>query len=244
MQKPGQRPIKGAQKFPAKTAPAAKKPEPQETEVVPSPAVPPPPKSRRLVPTLSPLPTSPIEVVNNVICRDIVEEPANDDLDKEIPPDPTIGLLESVVTGVIDGSSLEAVKDEVTRLLGCPREKSDVIGALLRTHDYYRVAQWVRVRHDNERRIFKASQRGDLTTAESLAFLRLACAEISTITASTKAETHPDSGSMVDKLDNAQAERDKLAAEKYKGTTPHGREIVRKKLEAEKKKLLAERSTR
>lgn len=177
------------------------------------------------------MPTTAIEVVNNALCRDIIETEVDE---PEVVADPTLSVLDSLVGGIVNGTDIEHIKGEVQRMLSSQREKSEIVGSMMRTHDYWRVAQWLRVRHDNERRIFKASRRGDLTTSEALAFMRIASAEIQTFKAD-KSDIQPDSGALLDRMDSTEAKREKSVAENFKGTTPHGREIIRKRLEAEKK---------
>lgn len=206
-----------------------------ETTVVPPPQVPPPPRANRLVPTVVPIPGNAAETVNNVMCREITSPDSSID-DSDLTEDPTLLVMDNLVSGIVNGTDIEAVKGELTRLLASPREKAEVISAMLRTHDFWRVRHWMRVRHDNELRLFKASRRGDLTTAEAIAFLRIANAEIETFRAEGKTEIQPDSGALLDKMDNSESKRQQAAAESFAGTTPHGREIVRRRLAAEKKK--------
>ncbi len=220
-------------------APAAKGPVVEAT-VVPPPQVPPPPRSGRIIPTIIPMPGAASEVVNNVICRDLIEA---DLVETEMVPDPTLSVLDSLVSGIVNGTDIEHIKTEIQRMLSSQREKAEIVNAMMRTHDYWRVAQWLRVRNENERRIFSASRRGDLTSAEALAFLRVANAEIEAFKAD-KTELQPDSGALLDRMDNTEAKREKSVAENFKGTTPHGREIVRKRLEAEKKRAAAEAAAR
>lgn len=219
---------------PAAVPPPAKpKTPPADKPKAPPPAVPPPPRRRNgLIAVPVDLPTTPAEVVNNVICRDIAN-PANA---PDVVPDPTINIIDTLTAGIVNGSDISDVRDQVQRILSSQREKLEVIAAAMRTHDYWRLNHWLQVRHTAEQHIFQASKRGDLTSTEHLAFMRLAAAEINAITASNRDTQGVDAAALVEKLDSHNtAARDRNAAESMRGTTPHGREIIRKRLYAAKK---------
>lgn len=201
------------------------------------PQVPPPPRSQRdLVPVQVPVPRNEVEVINNVLCRDVTEREPN----PEVGADGTIDILGALVNGIVNGTDLSAVKADVERVLSHQRDKAEVIASVLQNHEFWRVYQWAKVRAENERRLFTASQRGDLTTSESLAFMRVANTEISGFMDRLlhATSTVPDV-SAVEKVDSGTRDAEKALTDQFKGTTPHGREIVRKRLYAEKKRTAA-----
>lgn len=244
-------PVHLAKPPPAAPAPAPKPALAAEPEVKPQPPsppppspptprgpqVPPPPRSQRdLVPVQVPVPRNEAEVVNNVLCRDVTEKEPTPD----VGADGTIDILGALVNGIVNGTDLSAVKTDVERVLSHQRDKAEVIASVLQNHEFWRVYQWAKVRAENERRIFIASQRGDLTTTESLAFMRVANTEISGFMDRLlhATSTVPDV-SAVEKVDSGARNAEKALTDQFKGTTPHGREIVRKRLYAEKKRAAA-----
>lgn len=185
------------------------------------------------MPVIAELASSTLEIVNNTVCRELMDPQS-----AEIPVDPTLGVLDTLVGGVIHGTDISEAKEEVQRILASQREKSDIVVAMLRNHNYWRVNEWIKVRAENEARIFKASKRGDLTTPESLAFMRLANAEIEQFLASTKTpQQTPDAETLVEKVGVTSVNRDRSLAAAYSETTPHGREIIRKRLISAKKSM-------
>lgn len=230
----------------SKPAPA-KKPAPSQAPPKPSPKPPPkeaskPPDSkplRRRLPPLSPTPVefprNEAEAMNNVLCRDVVHPETQDD----VPADPTVEVLSQLVSGIVNGTDLNPVKDTVQRILSHQRDKAELIASVLQNHEFHRVAEWTRVRAENERRLYKASLRGDLTTAESIAFMRTANQEINAfvdrVTLLSKNNQQALDTGVVEKVDTANIQEDPSALEHFKGTTPHGREIIRRRLFALKK---------
>jgi hypothetical protein len=188
-----------------------------------------------LVPVLVDVPRNETEAINNVLCRDVVRPDDPDD----VPEDPTVPVLEQLVRGIVNGTDLTPVKDTVQRMLAHQRDKAEVIASVLQNHEFHRVAEWTKVRSENERRLFRASKRGDLTTTESIAFMRTANQEINDfmarVMALAKSNQQALDPQVVERMDTANIQEDTATLDHFKGTTPHGREIIRRRLYALKK---------
>lgn len=183
------------------------------------------------------------QVVGNVISREIIEP----QVQHVIPEDPTIAVLDKLVRGILDGTDLSDVKPEVTRILSSQKDKARIVQALVANHDFHRINLLLRVRARQEGLLYAANQRGDLSVHESMALFRLADTALAQVTRSIGATD--DSGSngpsvvdsaatTLDKVDATRHARDNRNESKFTGTTPHGREIVRRRLYALKQALI------
>ena len=188
------------------------------------------------------LPITDTDLVNNVICRELVQPSA----DGIIRPDPTVKVIDQLVYGIIHGTDLTPIKAEVSRILSSQKDKARIVAALVKNHDFHRVNLLLQVRAIQEQRLHAASQRGDLTVSESLAFLKLAEAALAQTMKSIE-EAPGNSGEnsgvdatgvALDKVDAHRNVRDKEAEQTYAGTTPHGREIIRRRLHAMKQDIV------
>lgn len=144
---------------------------------------------------------------------------------------------------MLNGTDLTPIRDDVTRILSSHEDKARIVAALVQNHDYHRINLLLQMRAEQEKRLWRASRRGDLSTPESLAFFRMATGEINRITETlrdNKATINITDGSaMVDKVDTTRRDTDKQLIEAYSTTTPHGREIIRKRLYDMKKAVMA-----
>lgn len=188
-------------------------------------------EKRRIAVPQPVMPMNPDDVLNNVLCREIVDP--QDTADK--PSDPNIAILDEIANGLAHGTSVNHVKDDIIRIASHQAEKTEVVKTVLRAIDLTRVNRFVQVRNTAEEALSRAVNRGDLKSTEYLAFLRYSQAELEKI----KEELSDQSGSMnsfdtqavIEKVDHARQKIDQQQAEeRLKGTTPQGREIVRKHL--------------
>ena len=193
-------------------------PPPQPQPAAPPPLPPPPPQAqlpegeaapkRKRRPIAEPdpvmIPATTDDVLNNVLCREIVNPQSGDE---EAPADPNIAVLDEIANGLAHGTSVNHVKDDIIRIASHQAEKTQVVKTVLQAIDLTRVNRFVQVRHTAEVALERAVKRGDLKSTEYVAFLRYS-----------------------QKVD-AQAE------ERFAGTTPQGREIIRKQLYVVEKAL-------
>lgn len=174
------------------------------------------------------------DTINNFICDELAKPDS-----QKLPDDPTLDILDRLVDCIVTGADVSEIKEEVTRLVSHPREKAEIIAAVLRNHEYRRFNQWLRVRAQSEELIFRSMRRGELSTAEALAFMRAANAEINQFTATLakQEDKTSDPTSLLEKVDVGKAAREAESADAYKGTTPHGREIIRRRVFALRRQL-------
>lgn len=180
------------------------------------------------------MPVSDEACVANVVSRHIVHpQPRH-----RLPVDPTLAVLDQLVHGILQGTDLSPLKPEVTRILSSQNDKARIVEALVRNHDLHRVNLLVQVRAKQEALLHEASQRGDLTVPESLALLRMADSALTQVAKTLTAEKAGTGGSgggesaasTLEKVDATRAQRDERRVSRFAGTTPHGREIIRRRL--------------
>ncbi len=181
------------------------------------------------VPLLS---DSPEALINNVLCREI-QDPTTGFT--EPAPDPNITVLDEISRGISQGTDINHVKDDAMRIAAHQTEKASMVRALMRGVDINRLNRFVRVRDKAEHELSKAAMRGDLKSHEYLAFLRMSALEIKEIMVNLSSEemhksAGSDSAGMLAKMDHTQQAQESASARQYKGTTPQGREIIRKQI--------------
>ena len=194
------------------------------------------------LPVLLELPVTEADFINNAICRELVQPSA----DGIVRPDPTVKVMDQLVHGIIHGTDLTPIKAEVTRILSSQRDKARIITALVKNHDFHRVNLFLQVRALQEQRLHAASQRGDLTVSESLAFLRIAEVALAQTMKNLESGGSDSTGGggvdaagvALDKVDATRGARDTASDKAFAGTTPHGREIVRRRLHAMKQNII------
>lgn len=174
----------------------------------------------------------PEAVINNVLCREI-QDPTQGFA--ESPPDPNITVLDEISRGISQGTDINHVKEDAMRIAAHQTEKASMVRALMRGVDINRLNRFVRVRDKAEQELSKAAMRGDLKSTEYLAFLRMSALEIKEIMVNLSSdELHKSAGSdsagMLAKMDHTQQAQETASAREYKGTTPQGREIIRKQI--------------
>jgi hypothetical protein len=230
-------------------AQAAPAPEP----AAPPPLPPPPPQpqlaegaaapKRKRRPIAEPdpvmIPATPDDVINNVLCREIVNP---QDGGEDAPPaDPNIAVLDEITNGLAHGTSVNHVKDDIIRIASHQAEKTQVIKTVLQAIDLTRVNRFVQVRHVAEVELERAVKRGDLKSTEYLAFLRYSQDELDKIKKNLADQSNHmnsfDTQSVIEKVDHARQKVDAQAEERFVGTTPQGREIIRKQLYVVQKAL-------
>lgn len=183
------------------------------------------------------MPMNPDDVINNVICREIVDPTDGEDE----PSDPNIAILDEIANGLAHGTSVNHVKDDIVRIASHQSEKTEVVKTILRAIDLSRANTFVQVRHTAERALARAVKRGDLKSTEWLAFLRYSQAELEKIKEDLSSDANHmnsfDTQAVIEKVDHARQKVDAQNEDRFKGTTPQGREIIRKQLYSVQKAL-------
>jgi hypothetical protein len=175
---------------------------------------------------------SPEAVINNALCREIVDPSPNS---PQHSPDPNLTVLDEIAKGISQGTDINHVRDDAMRIASHQPEKVNIVKALMRGVDINRLNRFAQVRDRAEHELAKAAMRGDLKSTEYLAFLRHSQTEIKEILGRLDVEEimrngGGDSEGMLNKMDHAKQAQEAVSDEQYTGTTPQGREIIRKQM--------------
>lgn len=168
-------------------------------------------------------------VVTRQLHRDIEEGASFSDV-TQVNDDPILTVLDRLITSFKHGSSTAGVREDVEKLLNARDERSELINSLMIAHDMDRLPDYLKVRRYIEKYLIRTALAGELSPAEALAFLKIAQGEIDTISSSVKSGTAPGKAvdELITKADFVSKASEKELAEKFKNTSPQGREILRK----------------
>ncbi len=228
--------------------PPAKKPEPEYDEVpvaessplveekpaAKSAPVKAPARSRRPVAIPTPvMPGSDDDILNNLLCREIV-----DPSDYQEPADPSLPVLNRIARALVSGENITQDTEAVRGLTAYILEKRELYDAIsVGIHDLHEKNEWQQIKAVIVRELRKMARRGDLKSYEYLALLKLSVGQLKDIDERQNNMRPVDALSLLHKLDtNRQVEELKIES-KYRGTTPQGREIIRKQVFLFRKKL-------
>ena len=172
-----------------------------------------------------------IELTNRI--RDEERVPTDEELRNEARAemgDPITDVLQGVVDGIMSGESLAQHSEKIQRYILNQQDRSELISNLLRTKDYRRLVEFVRVRDNLEGKMLEAATRGDLNISEQMALFSIINSEASKLENKVEAGASniSDIMALMTKVDYSLQENDSKLKEKMKGTSASGREIVRR----------------
>lgn len=146
------------------------------------------------------------------------------------PVDPILDAIEKVISGFKNGESLEPIRDKVRRLITAQESRAELIQSMMVMHDLDRLPKFLAARSRIETFLTECAQRGDLSPAEGMAFLKLIQDEIKDIGANVRSKSTSvrDVEDLVDKADFVAQLSDEQLAKKFEKTSTLGREIIRK----------------
>jgi hypothetical protein len=197
-------------------------------------AKPQPKRSRRPVAVPTPvMPGSEDDILNNVLCREIA-----DPTDYQEPEDPSLPVLNRIARALVSGENITQDTEAVRGLTAYILEKRELYDAIsVGIHDLHEKNEWQQIKAVIVRELRKMARRGDLKSYEYLALLKLSVTQLKDIDERQTNMRPVDALSLLHKLDtNRQVEELKVEA-KYRGTTPQGREIIRKQVFLFQKKI-------
>ena len=201
---------------------------PVPTKVAPpAPATPKKPFAKKdEVPSVDPL--------HRIIAREAALEPVDSSQSR------TLSTISRVIDSFVHGGDLNGIKDEVVRLLMSPQEKATVMLGLLQNADMDRLKLFLFIRERTEKLLERAMKRGDLTCAEAIALRGVAAGEIASIRANLEAEqTAQDTTTLMEKVDYRTQQVERRVEHTIRGTSPQGREIIRRRIYALQKQMAA-----
>lgn len=185
-------------------------------------------------------PVSPTAILNNLVCRETLDPTGEPE-----PISETVTGLEQTVSAISRGTDITPFKDKIERITANRAEKSDVIRSYMNQIDHETIAD-LAIMEANARRVIKsASRRGDVTVSESLVVWRMANDQMSALRKGLTDDSKPiDASAVISKIDYHRQQHEIDAMKRWEGTTPQGRELIRKKLWRLQRTLLEEQKAK
>jgi hypothetical protein len=143
---------------------------------------------------------------------------------------PALVALRNVVTAINTGTSLDTHQTAIASLIHAQDKRAELVDTLLLTNDYERAVNFAEARAHLEKTLLAAVYREDLTPSERLLLLDRVTAQEQQARNRIKggAFNNKDLVSLLEKVDFATQDAEGVLAAKFAGTTPAGREIIRK----------------
>jgi len=186
----------------------------------PSPA----PETQKFAKAEMMLPTSSSAVVNNFIARKMGEGPSAE------PVSNTVKVLTRLSNAVSTGADISDIKTDIVRIISNQPEKADMFQGVLNCVDQERTSDMVEIRATVEKQLKRAVQSGGATTPECLAIWEIANSVIEKNQAKSAKMNKPVDSASLQKVDASRIETEHMIQQKWEGTTPQGRQIIRMKL--------------
>lgn len=178
------------------------------------------------------MPTSEDAVLNNLLCRELA-----DPTDYQEPPDPSLVVMDRVARAMLGGEDINRDSPAVQKLVAYLLEKSELYTALQVAHNLHELNEWTQTNAIAQKELRKLARRGDLKSYEYLALLRLGEGRAKMLKEELS-NVHPvDATTLIHRLDSGKQLSELKIEQKYRGTTPQGREIIRKQIFLFKQKL-------
>lgn len=182
-------------------------------------------------------PTSPTAILNNLLCRTQMDPEAGP-LD---PLSPTVTGLQSTVRAMAMGQDIAPYKDHIQQIAANQPEKGDVVRAYVNQANHELIADLIEMRANTVRHIKRASRQNKVTVGEALVVWRMCNDQLPDLTKSlSENDRAVDTVTVVEKIDYQRQQVERSVQKKWEGTTPQGREIIRKKLWELKRQLQLE----
>jgi len=172
------------------------------------------------------MPSSNTAVIANLLSRKR-DEPGS-------PVEPisdTVRMVARLSNAISKGQDIAPVKTDMVRIISNQPEKSDLFQALMNFVDQERLADMIVTRARVEKEIKRDVESGALTYSECMAVWQFTNSIIETIqNKAAKLNKPVDSTAVFEKVDVNRLQSDQINREKWEGTTPQGRQIIRMKL--------------
>ncbi|MHC4332497.1 MAG: hypothetical protein ACYSUV_01955 [Planctomycetota bacterium] len=142
--------------------------------------------------------------------------------------------IAEVVSHIQGGTSLKEMQDNLSQVLGEQQSKATLLQATMFNHQMERVALHWDMRWQLERDLWQDLREQKMNVAEKLALLKLSCCEAEKSADyindhSTSFTPLQEVEPVVERASKPATDKDRVAQRKeFEGTTPQGREIIRR----------------
>ena len=181
------------------------------------------------------LPGSDMAILNNLLCREELYPSG-----PIPPPSPTIVGLKNVMNAITNGSDLTPFKENIERVATNQPEKGELVNSYLKMAEKETLVKMVVMRDRAVTIIEHATARTDMTVSEALVVWKMTSDQIPGLSKNVGNEKPVDSEHVIEKIDYNKAAVDRDVRRRWEGTTPQGRELIRKKLWEVKREVMAE----
>jgi hypothetical protein len=182
-------------------------------------------------------PTSQHAVASNFVCRS--------DLDPQEPLEPlspTVIGLKELVNAMSTNKDIAPFKSHIQQIAASQPEKGDVVRAYVNQANHELLADMIEMRANAVRHIKRATRRNDVSVSEALVIWRMSNDQIPDLTKGLSDNDRAvDTVTVIEKIDFHHHQTERIVQKHWEGTTPQGRELIRKKLWELEQKLNAER---
>jgi hypothetical protein len=182
-------------------------------------------------------PNNPHAVTTNFVSRS--------DLDPQEPLEPlspTVVGLKGLVDAMSTNKDIAPFKSHIQQIAANQPEKGDVVRAYVNQANHELLADMIEMRANAVRHIKRATRRNDVSVSEALVVWRMSNDQIPELTKGlTDNDRAVDTVTVIEKIDFHRQQTERTVQKRWEGTTPQGRELIRKKLWELEQKLNAER---
>lgn len=151
------------------------------------------------------------------------------------PPAPPVSsrliyeVLQTVTAGIQTGADISSAYPTISRLIHNNEQRANVVNQLLLTHEFSRAATLSEARDHLENELVRAAYRGDMTPAERLCLMTMLDKRLkeSRGMIANGAQPIQDIQALLERVNYVTSDESGLK-ERFKQTSPQGREIIRR----------------
>lgn len=147
------------------------------------------------------------------------------------PISDSVIMLQHVTKAMSTGEDIGKCKTDLIRIISHQPEKADVYQGILNQIEQERTTDAVVMRAQVERELKRLANQGKLTASDCITIWQMCNRTIAENRASAAKNTKSvDTVTIVEKVDLQKLQAERTIHQKWEGTTPQGRQIIRMKL--------------
>lgn len=182
-------------------------------------------------------PTSAMAVLTNMVNRAQMDP----DAPALEPLSPTILGLAQTVKAMSLGQDIAPYKAHIQQIASNQPEKGDVVRSFVNQANHELIADVVEMRANAVRHVKRATRSNGVTVGEAIVVWKMTNDLLpGLVDGLNKNDRAVDTVTVVEKIDYQRQQVERSVQQKWEGTTPQGREIIRKKLWELKRQLQLE----
>jgi hypothetical protein len=167
----------------------------------------------------------------SAVLAELLSKDSEDPQEALEPLSQTVIGLKSLVSQITKGEDISAHRAHIAQVAANQPEKGDVVRAYVNQANYELLADYVEIRANGVRHIKRASRRDEVPMTAAIVCWKLANEQIDKLVdSSTKNDKAVDTTTVIEKIDYHRQQVERTVQTRWEGTTPQGRELIRKKL--------------